>query len=163
MPCLISKRQWHSNYISDILSSDQDRKTSQLIHDELIKRNYCYNFQDWNEGPQIKYYKKESDWNRNTNANFWPTSINTELRLYFRIANMDKALEYIKNSPERVVNNFLTSANRLSGKYASGISYQLDGKTIWRCDCCDSNFQATPNTQGYLYYINAVEMSDNKK
>lgn len=42
---------------------------------------------------------------------------------------MDKALEYIKNSPEHAVNNFLTSANGcanwLSGKYATGFLISL--------------------------------------
>ena len=143
-----------ADYVSDILSSEQDRETAQLIHDELIKRNYFYNFQDWNEGSQIRYYKKESDMKRNTNASFWLASMDTELRLYFRIANMEKAVEYIKNCPESVINNFSVSdsgcSNRFSGKCASGISYQLGGKTIWRCGCCNPNFQVTPTAQDYL-------------
>lgn len=153
--------------VSDIFHSEQDRGVSQLIHEELLKRNYCYNFQDWNEGPQIRYYKKESDRNRNANASFWLASMDTELKFYFRIANMDKVLEYIKNCPENVISNFSVSdngcANRNSGKCASGISYQLGDKIIWRCGCCNPNFQVTPNAQDYLYYIDAVEMSDNKK
>ncbi len=68
------------DHVSDVFHSEQDRKTAQLIHDELMKRDYCYNFQDWNEGPQIRYYKKESDRNRNTNADFWLTSMDTEFR-----------------------------------------------------------------------------------
>lgn len=156
-----------ADYVSDILSSEQDRKTAQLIHNELTKRGYLYNFQNWNEGPQIRYYKKASDLKRNTNAGFWLASMDTELKLYFRIANVDKAVEYIKNCPESVVNNFLVSdngcANRLSGKCTSGISYQLGGKTIWRCGCCNPNFQATPTAQDYLYYIDAVETAGNKK
>lgn len=156
-----------ADYVSDILSSEQDRETAQLIHDELIKRKYFYNFQDWNEGPQIRYYKKESDLKRNTNASFWLASMDTELRLYFRIANMDKVIEYIKNCPESVINNFSVSdngcANRFSGKCASGISYQLGGKTIWRCGCCNPNFQVNPTAQDYLYYIDAVEMAVHKK
>ncbi|MDE6763977.1 MAG: hypothetical protein K2J73_09905, partial [Oscillospiraceae bacterium] len=155
------------DYVSDIFHSEQDRETAQLIHDELLKRNYCYNFQDWNEGPQIRYYKKESARNRNTNASFWLTSMDTEFRLYFRIKNMDKVLEYINKCPENVINNFLVSdngcANRIAGTCVSGISYQLSGSTVWRCGCCNPNFQVTPNTRDYLYYINAVEMSDNKK
>lgn len=155
------------DYVSDILSSEQDREAAQLIHDELIKRNYFYNFQGWNEGPQIRYYKKDSDLKRNTNASFWLASMDTEMRLYFRIANMDKAIEYIENCPESVINNFSVSdsgcANRLSGKCISGISYQLGGKTIWRCGCCNPNFQVTPTAQDYLYYIDAVEMAGNKK
>lgn len=153
--------------VSDVLHSEQDRETAQLIHEELLKRNYCYNFQDWNEGPQIRYYKKESDRNRNTNASFWVTSMDTELKFYFRISNTEKALEYIKKCPESVIENFLISDNgcdnRTSGKCASGISYQLGDKTIWRCGCCNPNFQVAPNTQDYLYYIDTVEMSDNKK
>lgn len=155
------------DYVSDILTSEQDREAAQLIHDELIKRNYYYNFQCWNEGPQIRYYKKEGDLKRNANASFWLASMDTELRLYFRIANMDKAIEYIKNCPESVINIFLASdsgcANRLSGKCASGISYQLGGKTIWRCGCCNPNFQVTPTAQDYLYYIDAAVVSGNKK
>lgn len=152
--------------VSDLFHSEQDRMAAQLIHEELINRNYYYNFQDWNEGPQIRYYKKESDRNRNTNAYFWLASMDTELKLYFRIKNMDNVLAYIANCPESVISNFLVSdngcANRISRKCASGISYRLDGSTIWRCGCCNPNFQVTPSTDDYLYYINAVEMAGTK-
>lgn len=151
--------------VSDLFHLEQDRETAQRIHEELIGRNYFYNFQEWNEGPQIRYYQKEGDRNRNTNASFWLTSMDTELRFYFRIANMDQVIAYIQNGPESVISNFLASdtgcANRISGKCVSGISYQLGGKTIWRCGCCNPNFQVTPNMQDYLYYINAVEISQN--
>ena len=153
--------------VSDVFHSEQDRETAQFIHEELLKRGYCYNFQDWNEGPQMRYYKKESDRNRNTNADFWLISMDTEFRFYFRIKNMDKVLEYIKNCPESVIRNFSVSdngcANRISGKCASGISYQLGGSTIWRCGCCNPNFQVTPRIEDYLYYINVVDMANNKK
>lgn len=153
--------------VSDLFHSEQDRETARLIHEGLLKRNYCYNFQDWNEGPQIRYYKKESDRGRNTNADFWLTSMDTEFIFYFRIKCMANVLEYVKKCPESVINNFMVSdngcANRISGKCASGISYQLGGKTIWRCGCCNPNFQVTPNPQDYLYYIDAVEMAGNKK
>ena len=153
--------------VSDLFHSEQDRETAQLIHEELLKRGYCYNFQNWNEGPQIRYYKKGSDRNRNTIADFWLTSMDTEFRFYFRIKNMDKVLEYIKQCPESVIGNFMVSdngcANRISGTCHSGISYELNGQTIWRCGCCNPNFQVIPSVQDYLYYINAVEMSGNKK
>ena len=153
--------------VSDLFHSEQDRMAARLIHEELLKRNYCFNFQNWNEGPQIRYYKKESDRNRNTNASFWLTSMDTELKLYFRIANMDKVLEYIKNCPDSVISNFLVSdngcANRIAGTCVSGISYQLGGNTIWRCGCCNPNFQVVPTPQDYLYYIDAVEMAGKTK
>lgn len=146
--------------VSDLFHSEQDRAAAKLIHEELLKRNYCYNFQDWNEGPQIRYYRKESDRNRNANADFWLTSIDTKLIFYFRIKDMSKAIEYIKNCPESVVANFLISdegcSKRISGACVSGISYQLNGKTIWRCGCSNPNFQVTPSVRDYLYYINAV-------
>lgn len=149
--------------VSDLFHSEQERKTAQKIHEELIKRKYVYNFQEWNEGPQIRYYQKEGDRNRNTNASFWLTSMDTELILYFRISNMDQAIAYIQNAPQSVIRNFLVSdtgcANRISGKCKSGISYQLDGKTIWRCGCCNPNFQVAPDMQDYLYYINAAELA----
>ena len=152
--------------VSDLFHLEQDRTAARLIHEELLKRNYCFNFQNWNEGPQIRYYKKESDRNRNTNASFWLTSMDTELKLYFRIANMDKVLEYIKNCPDSVISNFLVSdngcANRVAGTCVSGISYQLDGNTIWRCGCCNPNFQVVPTPHDYLYYIDAVEMADKR-
>ena len=179
--------------VSDLFHSEQDRLTAQLIHEELIKRNYCYNFQNRNEGPQIRYYKKEADRNRNTNADFWLTSMDTEFKLYFRIKrlkelhsfnrkfvlegtnsqaekehgyNMDKVLEYIKECPENVISSFMVSdngcANRISGACVSGISYQLNDKTIWRCGCCNPNFLVNPGIDDYLYYINAVEMAGKK-
>ena len=153
--------------VSDLFHSERDRTTAQLIHEELIKRNYFYDFQDWNEGPQIRYYKKEGDRNRSTNADFWLTSMDTEFRLYFRIKTMDKVLEYIKSCPENVISNFMSGdngcANRISGACVSGISYQLNDKTVWRCGCCNPNFQVTPSIDDYLYYINAVEIAGNKK
>lgn len=152
--------------ISNLFHSLHDRETARLIHNELMKRGYCYNFQDWNEGPQIRYYKKESDRNRNTNAYFWLTSMDAEFILYFRIKNMNNALEYLGSCPESVVNNFMISdngcANRASGKCVSGISYELNGKTIWRCGCCNPNFRVTPSVRDYLYYINAVDMVGKK-
>lgn len=153
--------------VSNLFHSEQERETARLIHEELLKRNYCYNFQNWNEGPQIRYYKKESDRSRNTNADFWITGMDTEFRLYFRIRNMDRVLEYIKECPEGVISNFMISdngcANRSLGKCTSGISYELGGKPVWRCGCCNPNFQVTPNVKDYLYYIEAVEMAGGKK
>lgn len=153
--------------VCDLFHSQRDRITAQSIHEELIRRNYCYNFQDWNEGPQIRYYKKESDRDRNTNADFWLTSMDTEFIFYFRIKKMDKVIEYINNCPQSVIDNFSASdkgcENRISGKCTSGISYRLGGRTIWRCGCCNPNFQVTPTPDDYLYYINAVETAGNKK
>ncbi len=147
--------------VSDLFHSEQDRETARLIHEELIKRKYCYNFQNWNEGPQIRYYKREGDRSRNTNADFWIASMDTEFRLYFRIKSMDKVLAYIKTCPESVISNFMISdngcANRISGKCVSGISYQINDRIIWRCGCCNPNFQVTPSVCDYLYYINAVD------
>ncbi len=45
--------------VSDLFHSEQDRTAAQLIHEELIKRIYCYNFQNCNEGPQVRYYNME--------------------------------------------------------------------------------------------------------
>lgn len=41
--------------VSALFRSENDRAAARLIHDELIKRNYCFNFGEWNEGPQIRY------------------------------------------------------------------------------------------------------------
>ena len=80
---------------------------------------------------------------------------------------MDKVLAYIQKCPESVINNFMVSdngcANRISGTCVSGISYQLNDKIIWRCGCCNPNFQVTPNVDDYLYYIDVVDMAGNKK
>lgn len=38
------------------------------------------------------------------------------------------------------------------------IVLEFNDNFLWRCGCCNPNFQVTPNTQDYLYYINAVEM-----
>lgn len=149
--------------VADFLHSQQEQAAAQLIHQELIKRNYYYNFQDWNEGPQIRYYKKEGDRNRNTNASFWLASMDTELKFFFRIKDMEQVLAYLKTCPEYVSRNFLVSdkgcTKRFSGKCVSGISYQLHGNLIWRCGCCHPNFQVSPRAESYLYYINAAELS----
>ena len=47
--------------VSELFHSERDRAAAGLIHEELLKRNYCYNFQGWNEGPQIRYYKKSAE------------------------------------------------------------------------------------------------------
>lgn len=153
--------------VSDLFHSEQERIVAQLIHKELMKRKYYYNFQEWNEGPQIRYYKKEGDCNRNANASFWLASMDTELRFYFRITNIDKVLEYVRNCPKSVISNFLVSDNgcdnRITGSCVSGISYRISDSIIWRCGCCNPNFQVIPSIEDYLCYIDAVEMDGNKK
>ncbi len=147
--------------VSDVFHSQQDRMTAQLIHEELLRRNYCYSFQDWNEGPQIRYYRKKGDRDRNANASFWIASMDTDFIFYFRIRNAQKLPDYLKTCPDSVIQAFSVSdsgcANRSSGKCVSGISYPLGGNTIWRCGCCSPNFQVTPDASDYLYYIDAVE------
>lgn len=105
--------------ITKVDTVPQEREAAKKIHEELNKRKYVYNFQEWNEGPQIRYYQKEGDCNRNANASFWLTSMDTELRFYFRIADMDRATAYIQGAPQSVIRNFLVSdtgcANRISG------------------------------------------------
>lgn len=74
-----------------------------------------------------------------------------------------KVLEYIKKCPESVVNTFMAGdkgcVNRISGTCVSGISYRLNNKVIWRCGCCNPNFQVTPSAEDYLYYIDAVDIA----
>lgn len=154
-------------FVADLFPSEQDRKVAGLIHKELIERKYYYNFQEWNEGPQIRYYRKEGDCKRNANASFWLVSMDTEIRFYFRTANMEKALEYVRSCPESVIGSFLDSdpgcAKRMAGSCVSGVSYQLNGNAIWRCGCCNPNFQVVPTVENYLYYINAVEAGNKKR
>lgn len=153
--------------VSDLFHLEQDRIIAGFIHKELTQRGYYYNFQDWNEGPQIRYYLKESDCKRNVNASFWIASMDTEMKFYIRITNMDKALSYINNCPESVINSFLVSdsgcAKRFSGKCVSGVSYQLKDTFIWRCGCCNPNLQVVPRINDYMYYIEAVEIASKKK
>lgn len=87
--------------------------------------------------------------------------MDTNLLLYFRISNVEKALDYIKNCPERVLNTFLVSdkgCQKRGTECVSGITYTLQDKTIWRCGCCNPNFQAVPLPEDYIYYINAAEI-----
>lgn len=151
------------DFVSDLYKSEQDKLSAQYIHKELLSRNYFFSRQTWNEGPQIRYYKSEADCKRNTNAKFWLTSMDTNLLLYFRISNVEKALDYIKNCPERVFNTFLVSdkgCQKRGTECVSGITYTLQDKTIWRCGCCNPNFQAVPLPEDYIYYINAAEIGD---
>jgi hypothetical protein len=151
-----------ADFVSDLLKSDQDKTIAQAIHNELLNRNYFCNTQEWNEGPQIRYYKNENDCKRNVNAKFWLTSMDTELLFYFRIACTKKVIEYISTCPESVIHTFMQSDSgcmkRESG-CVSGISYQLNDQSIWRCGCCNPNFQAIPKEEDYIYYIKAAELA----
>ena len=152
--------------VADLLS-EQEREVTYLLHDELMKRNYCFNFQEWNEGPQIRYYARETDCKRNTNASFWLVSMETSMRLYFRLKQMGEALALIENAPESVMQNFLISdngcENRYAGRCVSGVSYELCGRTIWRCGCCNPNFQVVPSKDDYIFYIDLVDLIGRKK
>lgn len=146
--------------VADLLS-EQEREVAYLIHEELMKRNYCFNFQEWNEGPQIRYYAKETDCKRNTNASFWLVSMETSMRFYFRLKHMEEAFMLIENASENVKQNFLVSdkgcENRYTGQCVSGISYELCGNIIWRCGCCNPNFQVVPRKDDYMFYIDLVD------
>ena len=152
--------------VADLLS-EQEREVAYLLHDELMKRNYCFNFQEWNEGPQIRHYAKEADCKRNTNASFWLVSMETSMRFYFRLKHMEDALTLIENASENVKQNFLVSdngcENRIAGRCVSGVSYELCGKTIWRCGCCNPNFQVVPGKDDYMFYIDLVDLVGRKK
>lgn len=152
--------------VADLLS-EQESEVAYFIHEELMKRNYYFNFQEWNEGPQIRYFAKEADCKRNTNASFWLASMETSMRFYFRLKHMEEALALIENAPESVIQNFLVSDNgcdnRYAGRCASGVSYELRGKTIWRCGCCNPNFQVVPNKDDYIFYIDLVDLCGRKK
>lgn len=152
--------------VADLLS-EQESEVAYLIHEELMKRNYYFNFQEWNEGPQIRYYVKETDLKRNANASFWLASMETNMQLYFRLKRMEEVIPLIENAPESVMQNFLVSdngcENRYAGRCVSGISYELCGKTIWRCGCCNPNFQVVPNKDNYMFYIDLVDCGGRKK
>lgn len=152
--------------VADLLS-EQEREVAYLLHDELMKRNYCFNFQEWNEGPQIRYYTKETDCKRNTNAIFWLVSMETSMRFYFRLKHMGEAIALIEDAPESVMQNFLISdngcENRYAGRCVSGVSYELGGRTIWRCGCCNPNFQVVPSKDDYIFYIDLVDSIGRKK
>ena len=75
-------------------------------------------------------------------------------------------LDFVTDSPESVINTFRTSNNgcqKRGSECTSGISYHLQDKLIWRCGCCNPNFQAVPSPDDYIYYINAAEKGQGKK
>ncbi len=152
--------------VADLLSA-QESEVALLIHEELMKRNYHINFQEWNEGPQIRYFIKETDCIKNTNASFWLVSMETSMRFYFRLKNMKEALALIENAPENIKQSFLVSdngcPNRYAGRCVAGISYELCGNTIWRCGCCNPNFQVVPSKDDYIFYIDLVDSIARKK
>lgn len=152
--------------VADLLS-EQEKEVAYLIHEELMKRNYYFNFQEWNEGPQIRYYVKEADCKKNINATFWLASMETNMRFYFRVKNMEEALAFIQKAPESVIQSFMISdngcENRYAGRCVSGVSYELNGRTIWRCGCCNPNFQVVPTREDYMFYIDLVDLVGRKK
>ena len=154
------------DFVAELLS-EQEREVAYLIHEELMNRNYYFNFQEWNEGPQIRYYAKEADGKRNTNATFWLVSMETSMRFYFRLKQMKEALALIENAPESTIQNFLVSdngcGNRIAGRCVSGVSYELCGRPIWRCGCCNPNFQVAPHKDDYMFYIDLVDSMGRKK
>lgn len=146
--------------VADLLSQ-KEQEVAYLIHNELMQRGFFINFQEWNEGPQIRYFKKEADSKRNTNASFWLASMDGEMRLFFRIKNMERGLEHIGAAPESVIKQFMVNdngcVNRFAGKCVAGVSYELQGQSIWRCGCCNPNFQVVPCKDDYMFYIDLVE------
>ncbi len=152
--------------VADLLPV-QEREVAILIHEELMKRKYYFNFQEWNEGPQIRYFIKEADCKKNANANFWLVSMETSMRFYFRLKHIEEALALIENAPESVKQNFLVSdkgcGNRHAGRCVSGISYELCGNTIWRCGCCNPNFHVVPMKDDFMFYIDLVDFAGGKK
>lgn len=153
------------DYITDLFKREEERKTAEQIHNELINRGYIFQQCGWNEGPQLRYYKNEADLKKNSNSPFWLTSMDAKFQFYFRIRNIDKVLEFIKTCPESVIQTFLCSDKGCKNRGAgckSGIQYELLNKTVWRCGCCNPNFQAAPQIEDYIYYIDAVELSTKK-
>ena len=148
--------------VADLMHTKEEREFIYKFDSVLTGKGYYKGARGWNEGPGCAYYKTEREMEKKGPYHYWLLSYKTKLKLFLRIRNVTKCLDYLKKCPDSVKEIFLHSDPgckiRENGLCKHGVSYELDGKTYWKCGCCSAPVQTEPKLKDIAHYINLLEL-----
>jgi len=155
-----------ADIIADQMHTKYEQDFIYAFDEKLNNLGYFANERSWNEGVGYAYYSTEKVMKAKGSYHFWLLSWKSTLKLYLRIRNVIKCLEYLKDCPDSVKQIFLQSdegcANRHNGSCKCGVSYSIDEVSYWRCGCCNAPFNLEPKTEDIPHYLKLIELGINK-
>lgn len=155
-----------ADIVADKMHTKEEQEFIYAMDSILREMNYSAQPKAWNEGQGFAYYDKESVMKANGPYHYWMLSWKTKLRLYLRIRNASKCLEYLKQCPDPVKQIFLKSdrgcEKHTNGTCQFGQTYIIDGVTYWRCGCCNAPFYFYPVKKDIPHYIRLMELGFKK-
>ncbi|MCE5235128.1 MAG: hypothetical protein LLF87_03640 [Eubacteriales bacterium] len=155
-----------ADIVADQMHTGRERDFVYALDKALGNLGYLGHERSWNEGVGYAYYSTQREMQAKGAYHFWLLSWKSTLRLYLRIRNAEKCLEYLQGCPNSVKQIFLSSdegcANRRNGLCKSGVRYRLDGTDYWRCGCCNAPFYFEPQIEDIAHYIKLVELGIKK-
>ncbi|MBI9012624.1 MAG: hypothetical protein JEZ08_10385 [Clostridiales bacterium] len=151
-----------ADIVADKMHTDDEKNIIYRMDSLLKKKGYFSKEKSWNEGLGYAYYDKESTMLRNGPYHYWLLSWKTELILYLRIRNASRCIDYLKGCPESVRDIFRKSdegcESRKLGICNFGQEYNFEGKTHWKCGCCNAPFYFKPLEKDIPHYIKLLEL-----
>lgn len=101
--------------------------------------------------------------------NPWHSEIKPEkVELGLRIRNVYRCMAYLQTCPDSIKRIFTGKSDSGCQKHRDntckhGVSYEMDGRTYWRCACCDPAFRLQqPKVEDIPHYIKLVELGEKK-
>lgn len=151
-----------ADMVADKMHTDEERQFVFELDGILRSKGYFSQALDWNEGPTFAYYGKESELKSKGPYHFLLVSWKTKLMLYLRIRNVSKCLDFLEDCPETVKAIFRWGdkgcAKRVEKSCTFGQEYTFEGKTYWRCGCCNAPFYFSPKIEDIPYYMTLIEL-----
>lgn len=155
-----------ADIVADRMHTEYESSFVYALDEKLNKLGYFAHERSWNEGAGYAYYNTEKVMKAKGAYHYWLLSWKSTLKLYLRIRNVDKCLDYLRECPDSVRQIFLQSdegcANRYNGTCKCGISYSIAEASYWRCGCCNAPFCLEPRTEDILHYLKLVELGAGK-
>lgn len=151
-----------ADIVADQMHTEYERSFIYALDEKLNNLGYFAHERSWNEGLGYAYYATEKVMKARGAYHFWLLSWKSTLRLYLRIRNVSKCLEYLQKCPDSVKQIFLQSdegcGNRYNGSCKCGISYSIGKVSYWRCGCCSAPFYLEPKMEDILHYLELIEL-----
>lgn len=148
--------------VGDKMHTKEEKNFIYALDNTLREMGYFAGLRESNEGPGYAYYTKESEVKKKGPYHYLMSSNRTKLILYLRIRSVSKCIDYLKECPESVKQIFLWSdnacPNRAKGTCIHGQEYEVEGKTYWRCGCCNAHFPFSPIISDIPHYIKLVSL-----
>lgn len=149
------------DYVADKMHSEKDRAVIDMVHKRLTGQGFTIHKGDANEGPAIRYFRKQSVYD------FALVSDKGRLILELRIRNAEACLSYLSECSDRIITMFRATdtgcQNRRNGTCKYGVGYVFENEEKWHCGCCGAPFKIQPVEEDIEHYFKLVELGNKRR